>query len=200
MDWDAADLADRVGLRRETILSVENNTATPRPATIEKIVQAFEQEGVEFLEQSGVRKRDDMLRIIEGDDRYLRLLDDIFYTLKSGEEALFAYVSNRLSTKAVIESQLRLRRSGIKFRSLIAAADDYCLYPLQEYRQIPNRFFENSTQVIYGDKVGSTIDGNKKTLIIRNASFAETQRRAFNLIWSLHQAPQKTSVPEAPYE
>ncbi len=196
LNWDAADLAAKIGLRRETVLSVENDLATPRPATIEKIVGAFEKEGIEFLELSGVRRKDDTLRVIEGDDPYLQLLDDVYYTLKDGGEVLFAYISNRFSSKAVIQSQIRLRRNGVKFRALINHDDEFCFYPLNEYRQIPARFFENNTQIIYGNKVGSMIDGNKKALIIHNASFAETQRRAFNLIWTLHKAPKKTVAPE----
>jgi transcriptional regulator with XRE-family HTH domain len=200
--WRVEDLAVHTGLTREALTRIEGEFVKhPHKGSLEKIRQAFAKENIEFLGQDGVRKHDGTLRVIEGENPYLQLLDDVFYTLKDGGEALFAHVSNRLSSKLVIESQLRMRRSGIKFRALICEGDNFCVFPLSEYRQIPSDFFENNTQIIYGEKVGSMINCNKNTLIdkkaliINNASFAQTQRCAFNLIWTLHHAPSTTIAP-----
>jgi hypothetical protein len=39
-------------------------------------------------------------------------------------------------------------------------------------------------------------DSEKKAIIIHNASFAETQRLAFELIWSNAKKPTMTSAPK----
>src|SRR5262249_19146405 len=87
----------------------------------------------------GVCHRDNSLRIITESEPYLKVLEDVFTTLKdTGGEVFFAFVRNELSSPAVIESDLRLRRLGIRFRSLIEEGDTYCLYPLKEYRCVPH--------------------------------------------------------------
>lgn len=195
LNWSSKDLAERVGMSVNAINMIETGKTRPLSSNIAAIIEAFTAAGIEFLPNSGVAKRDDTLRIIRTGDPYLQMLDDVFHTLKHGDEVLFSFVRNRLSSEAVIASDLRLRHAGLTFRTLIEEGDDFCLYPVREYRCIPSIHFQNNTQLIYGDKVGSMIDGNRMALIINNADFAQTQRKVFNLIWATHKAPTASSAP-----
>jgi transcriptional regulator with XRE-family HTH domain len=198
-EWDATDLARKTGLTSETIFKIERGTTNPRPATVAKIIQAFEKERIEFLDNSGVRLKDDTLRVIDEGDPYLQVLDDVYYTLQKGDEVLFAFVRNQLSPPSVIESDLRLRRSGILFRSLIEEGDTYCLYPTKEYRWLAHQYFQNNTQVIYGNKVATMIEGNRKAVIIHNKDYMTTQKNIFNALWANSSTPPK-STAERIYE
>lgn len=55
LQWSNADVAESSGLHRNTINRAENGDA--RPATLALLQQTFENAGVEFLPDGGVRLR-----------------------------------------------------------------------------------------------------------------------------------------------
>jgi transcriptional regulator with XRE-family HTH domain len=182
--WTAAQLAERAGLARLQITRIENGDAQPREGTLSDIVKAFEDIGVEFTER-GVRWADDAIKILEGEDAYLRTLDDVYYaTHKTGGEVLFLYSSDVFTAKGEHEAEIRIRQSGVRFRSIIAKGKTDTAWPRSEYRQIPKKYFHHNLQVIYADKVAQVIDEGKRITVIRNASVAQTARNTFDLIWS----------------
>ncbi len=196
---DRQAIADRSGISVGTLKNIETGRTQPHASNITILENLFRDEGIEFLPNGGLCPRDNTLRIIDEGDPYLQLLDDVFATLKDTArgEVLFCFVRNDLSSPDVIASDLRLRQVGIRFRSLIEEGDTYCLYPLREYRWVPRRYFQNNTQVIYGDKVGSMIGGNQKAVIINNPDYAETQRGIFNALWESSKGrPTKSIAPE----
>ena len=197
LDWDAKDLAAKAGVNRETVFNIERGTVQARTGTIEKIIKTFSNAGVEFNGNRGVELRDDTLRKIDSNTSYLDVLEDVYLTMRASKgEVLFSFIRNKISSPEVIEIDLRLRRLGIKFRSLIEEGDTYCLYPLNEYRVVPKQFFHHSVQIIYGDKVASLLNKEKHAIIIRDIEFAETQRKIFEIIWNSYVAPTKTTAPK----
>lgn len=195
LSMSVIDLAQACGVHRDTIDAFEHNLRQPRKSSMDAIYSTLNGLGVDFIGHDGVTLRDNTLRVINSGDPYMQLLDDVLLTLQAGDEVLFAFVRNALSPPEVIAKDMLMRQQGIKFRSLIEEGDNYCLYPLKEYRCVPKEYFQNNTQVIYGDKVGSMIGGNKIALIINNKNFAETQRKIFDLIWSTHKMPPPGAAP-----
>lgn len=127
-----------------------------------------------------------MVRTLEGEDAYLRTLDDVYHaTRKSGGEVLFFCSDDRATKPGEEEAEERIRKAGGRFRSLIEAGNNYTRWPRSEYRQIPKTYFNHNLQIIYADKVAQMINGGKHVLIIRNAPLATTARNIFNLVWSL---------------
>ncbi len=192
LDWTRSELAKASGLSPETIKNIEHGIYTPQEATIKAILDTFAQNDVEFTENEGVRKRDDIISIIEGQDCYLRLLHHIENAAKnpitgvenSTKEILFMYVKNELSPPEVVAADLRLRKLGCKFRSIIEKGDTYALYPLDEYRCIPSEYFSNEVHVIYGDRVATLINKREKVVILRNRNIADVMSKAFNFMWN----------------
>jgi transcriptional regulator with XRE-family HTH domain len=207
VDWSIEDLAANAGISREALSKIERGHSRPQRGTIDLLASAFIQRGVVFTEDDGVRLRNDMFRVIEGDDAYLRLLDDVFVTLRgTGSEILFFYIDNAKSPQAVIDSDLRLRHDGIRFRSLIDEDKPYCLYPLKEYRCVPHMHFHNNPIVVYGDKVGVFIDASSAVgparvacHLTHHASYANAMRRIFEALWSVYKMPRK-NLAEVTYE
>src|SRR5205823_11701715 len=182
--WTAAKLAEQAGLSRDAIMKIEGGAVQPREGTVADITHAFAGVGVEFTEY-GVRWASDVIRVLEGDDAYLRMLDDVYYaTKKHGGEVLFFCADDRATRPGEQEAEERIRANGVTFRCLIEAGNTVMRWPRKEYRQIPSEYFNHDLQVIYGDKVAQMIGGGKKMLIIHNASFATTARNTFNLLWS----------------
>ena len=185
LDWSQDSLAHSSGVARASIKNIENGLTTPRPETMSIIRETLEKAGVEFTLDSGVRMKNDVLTVIEGKDVYLRLLDNIYHTLKgTKEEALFYCVDDRLSSQEVVEAVIRMRKDGIGTRFLNEDGNDFIHFPLKDYRGIPKEFFNNNVQIIYSDRVATLINGGQKIFTIKNESFADTQRNIFNFLWN----------------
>ncbi len=191
LDWSREKLAEESGLSPLTISKVESNPEVrPLNKTVDSLKRTFGKYGIEFIE-NGVRFRDDALRVLEGENVHLQMLDDIFYTLKGQGEALFFYSSDTFDVQGEYEAEVRLRESGIKFRSIIKEGKSKTLWPRHEYRQIPSKYFHHNLLVIYGNKVAQVLDSGRRILIIHNDSFAATARNTFDLIWTQSPMPPK---------
>ena len=206
LGWDAADLAEKTGLTRATLSNIENSLVQARAGTIEKIMRVFSENGVEFLGDHGVELKNDQIVNLKGENIFFRVLDDVVATLRGAKnaEALFACVEDKLSPPVVVENYRRLRKMGIAMRSLVREGDAYLMGEVDEYRYLPEKYFHNSTTVIYGDKFATMIldpetNIDVGAIIIRNPHVAAAQRNLFNLIWSGAEKPSKTKA-EARYD
>lgn len=187
LDWTRPQMAKATGLHPRTIKQIEDGEVRPHEATEKAIVALLSSHKIELTER-GVRWRDDTVRVIEGEDAYSRLLDDIHATLIAGGESLFMCADDRNQRQGEVAAEERLRASGVRFRSLIEEGNDVVRWSPNEYRQIPSTYFNYDLQVIYGDKVAQLINGGQKILIVHDASFATTARNLFNMVW-LHSKP-----------
>jgi transcriptional regulator with XRE-family HTH domain len=187
------DLAKRSGVSRSTIVKIEAGNVEPRGGTLADLVKAFADadKGVEFTE-GGVRWRSDIVRQLEGADAYLEMLDDVYKTLhKSGGEVLWLCSNDQVPRTGEYEAEVRIRDSGIRFRSLIEEGKTETVWPRNEYRQIPSRYFHHNLQVIYANKVAQVLEGGKRILIVDNRELAAATRNLFDLIWSFMKMPPK---------
>ena len=183
--FTVAELAKRAGLSRDAIQKMEADTVQPREGSIADITRALAAAGVEFTDK-GVRWIDDMIRQLDGEDAYLRALDDVYHaTRKSGGEVLFFCSDDRATRPGEEAAEERIRANGVRFRSLIEAGNDFTRWPRKEYRQIPKNYFNHNLQIIYADKVAQMINGGENIIIIHNAPLATTARNVFDLVWSL---------------
>ena len=148
---------------------------------------------MKFLPDCGVQLDDGLVRVLQGEDSYLRLLDEIYHTMRGrGGDVLFFFVDDRVSSPEVVAANKRLREAGIKCRYLCEEGAPSLDYPARDYRAVPSRFFHNALQIVYGDCVAQLFGGeSSKTLILRNEAHAESQRRLFELIWTTHRMPKQ---------
>jgi transcriptional regulator with XRE-family HTH domain len=194
--WSRDDLADASGIHAQTIKKIETgDTDNPRSNTLNPIIEAFNRNGIEFID-GGVREQRNRVRVLEGKDCYLKFLDEIYHTLKNthkSKEVLFGYADQRVSSQATIESQLRMRNAGITMKFTVKEGDEYLLYPLNEYRYVPENDFLNSLTVIYDDYVSILHRlQTPKITIINDAEAAEVYRRQFYSLWNIWNQPTNT--------
>lgn len=194
LGWSQQDLAQRTGISATSIGAIENNQTTPRENTLTTIRKAFESGGIEFRGYDGLRKRDNTLTTIEkiskDDYVYLRLMDDIYYTIKeTGGEVLFSYVSQELSPPEVIKRQKDIREICNGMRFLVKYGDKNLRYEKKEYRYLPEGRFITNPCVIYGNKCAMMINQWERVLIINDENFAAIKRNEFDIIWNYGDAP-----------
>lgn len=202
LGWSREDLAAKTGLQSRTITNIEDSSTQARSGNLAKIEAALTDGGVDFLPDQGVRPRNDILTVISGTDAWLRLLDDIYYTLTqptASKEVLFHCGDDRLSSEAAIESERRLRGAGIRVRSTVSADNDYLLFPLGEYRGIDAADFQSSAMAIYADRVATLLHTENRVIIIKNTTFADNQRKLFNMVWR-NGSPFTTTTAKVTYE
>jgi transcriptional regulator with XRE-family HTH domain len=190
-NWTAAELANRAGLSRDGVMKIEADAVQPREGTLADIRAAFGDVGIEFIDR-GVRWKDDAVKVLEGEDAYLDMLEDIYKTLqKSGGEVLWLCSNDQVPIKGEYEAEIRLREAGLRFRSLIEEGKTETVWPRSEYRQIPSRYFHHNLQVIYANKLAQVLEGGKRILIVDNRELTAAARNLFDLIWSLMKMPPK---------
>lgn len=205
LEWSQKDLAAHCGeVSEPTIKLIESGKVRSTEGTLEALRLTLEDAGLEFLPQSGVRFRSDLLTVIEkrnnADNAYALLMEDVYQTVKNAhDEVLISFANQALTTPEVLDRQMILRRNGNAMRFLIRYGDTHLLYPLEEYRCLPKGFFINNPTVVYRDKMAIIINdplegGIGKVIIIHDRNVAETKRMEFNIIWSYGEKPEKTSM------
>lgn len=190
--WTAGDLADATGLAADTVRKICRGSHSPQKETAQRIVSALERKGLKLMPDGGVEPRNDFVTIMEGEDSYLRLLDEVYHTMRGKEgDVLFFFVDNSVSPPEVVAAHKRLREAGIKCRYLCEEDPERLDFPARDYRAVPARFFHNAVQVVYGEYVAQYFGGgSRKVLILRNAAHAEAQRLIFEMIWTTHKMPR----------
>src|SRR5690606_10330571 len=101
LGWSQQDLAQRTGISATSIGAIENNQTTPRESTIATIRKAFESGGIEFIGLDGVRIKNEIINVLEGNDALDSLLDDIYASLMNvGGEVLIFGLEERIDPKS----------------------------------------------------------------------------------------------------
>lgn len=173
LNWSQSELSERTGISGTSIGALENGQTTPRKTTLEVIQTSFGNAGIEFIE-NGVRYRNDIVTILEGENCYLKLLDDVFLTLRNSKnkELLISFADDKVSPPEVNDSYRHIRKAGIKMRQLVENGNTYLMGELDEYRHVPSDFFVNRVTLIYDTKFAIVLADAKKISII-NASRAQ---------------------------
>ena len=66
LKWSAISLAEKAGLTRETINKIEDEIVQPREGTVTDIIRVFDESGVEFTDNSGVRLKPQGVEVLIG--------------------------------------------------------------------------------------------------------------------------------------
>lgn len=201
LNWSQKTLAEKCEqVSAPTIKLIETGKINSKPDTLGIIQQTFENDGIEFLPQSGVRFRDDLLTIIDGRSDiniFLRLLDDIYYTMKKAKgEVLWSFIDENISPPEVIAREKMIRDAGIAYRNLIRYGDTNIVNgPVEEYRWLPEGYFLHNLTAVYGDKFATVVQKPQdktidKIILINDPSIAEMKRKEFEIIWNYGAIPQ----------
>jgi len=190
LDWKTSDLAEKTGLTVNAINKIERGTVHGRRDTMENIQKVFEDAGLEFLPDSGLRKKNRVVLTYEGDAAQQQLLDDVYQTLAStGGEVLIAHVDEDLAIKNLSQDFLtkhieRLNAAKITERMIVRAGDKTFVTETESYRMVPDKFFIPTPMFIYGSKLALlSWKPTPRVVIIDDERFAESARRLFNFAW-----------------
>ncbi len=184
-------LANEAGVGRNTIDRIINETAACREDTIRKITDILEVRGIEFLPGEGVRKKEQTVTTLTGDDCLQELLLDVYRTLQDrGGEMLIAHLDEgsaaRSLKKEFLDEQIRKRKvANITCRLLVRADDPNLIPPYDTYRAIPDESFSPYPFYIYGSKLALlSWKPEPRVIIIDDQRFAHSAAKLFDIAWN----------------
>lgn len=208
LDWDAQDLANKTGLARETIFKMERGTANPKPETVARIVHAFMDEGIEFIDNEGVRRRPQGIEVFEGPERFNEFYDFLYEHLRvKGGDVCLSITDERLLSKyrknpvAHYERMQELSdRDVIKSFRILAGESNFASdHPYNLYKWQPSLSLSPTAFYTFGDclaLISFVHSPAPYVVVLHSAPLAEAYRQAFDVAWDAAEAPPSKSTSE----
>ena len=195
--WSQGKLANQSGLSQTGIARIENGTNHPNSSTIDKIVNAFNSHDIEFLGETGVKKRTHEVRILQDSNGFREFMNDVYMVIKSTGKDKFneICVSNvdernwiKWMGEEVYEEHAKKMSAlpkNYSFKIFIQEKDDFFIAnKFAEYKYVPKNYFTDHSFYVYGDKLALIDFSNEVVInIINNPRWAESFRRLFNYAW-----------------
>ncbi len=192
--WSQGELAEHADLSQTGIARIENGTNQPNSTTLEKITAAFDKVDVEFIDDSGVRKRTREIKVLRGTQGFRYFMDDVYATAQKGRgefcifngrpEAFYKWLGK--DWYEFHAKRMRTIDKTLDFRIIIKEGDElFIAGSFAEYRWFPENMFNEQTIYVYGDKL-AFLTFHKDDVNIRvmdQSEFADSFRVLFNIAW-----------------
>jgi DNA-binding XRE family transcriptional regulator len=94
LDWSQDDLAEAANVSRTTIRSVEMGYAV-RANNIAEIYKALEKNGVEFLDDEGVKRQSEEMKTYRGSNGCDKFFDEILKVAHANDSDIICYIQSQ---------------------------------------------------------------------------------------------------------
>ncbi|MGE0108636.1 MAG: multiprotein-bridging factor 1 family protein [Bdellovibrionales bacterium] len=195
LGWSQEDLACRSGVGITTIRQFENGYE-PRRNTAMSLQDTLEQAGLEFMENEGVRRRADLVRILEGADSCQKLYNDFLQSVHSGVDEIVACIFSYpilSETLGLSDKDGRNRIESLRNYARIKSIVPDDVLPagrgetLVEVKYSYNELMGNAQYYVYGGKTALVFpQGGRdyRFVIFDIPSGAQQFREHFQDLWS----------------
>lgn len=194
LDWSQSDLADHAGLSQTGIARIENGTNQPNSRTLEKILGAFENADIEFIDDTGVRKKSGEVKTLRGVEGLKTFMNEIYhYACNTGGEFCLHNADPDNWHKWLGQDWFnmhaeRMADIGDKISFKITCGEGMTTLissSFAEYRWFPKDKFSDQSIYAFGDVLAFVTFGNDQVLvnILRNKDFADGFKVLFNVAW-----------------
>ena len=206
LDWSQSDLADHAGLSQTGIARIENGTNKPNSSTIEKIELAFDKAGIEFLQDSGVKKRSNNLLSFEGREGFKLFREEVLREAETSENAdiCIANLDEREFDKwgegdvnswyRNAMASIRDKNKDLRFRSLVKEGDThFSAARHSEYKWISEDNFGPFPYYIFGNRTAMIMfeEENIPIFILDHPLITKFYREQFEKLWESAKAPSQ---------
>ncbi len=208
LKWSAAVLAEKAGLTRDTINKIEDEAVQPRDGTLKDIIRVFDENGVEFTDNFGVRLKPQGVEVLVGPEGLRRFFDGVYeYARKHGgtivqlgiDENLFWAMGKDFSiSHRKRMTDLVVERKDIKVLAILCEGDtNFIASDYNEYRWISKELFSPVPFYIYGECLAimdfQTIPA--PTIVLHKfPAITNAYRKQFDAFWNMSKEPQATEA------
>ncbi len=194
-NWSQTDLAERTGLAVPTIANIEAGKQSPGKNTIEKIRDAFDRDGIEFIGERGVQKKMQEILTYSGTEGFKAFLDDLYNTVLIDQREVCLFNARPENWKKwldaywddVHEPRMADIKPSLSYRITSKEGDtNFISSKFAEYKWVPAAFFnEQAAFYVYADKVAvlDFQDQSVSITTIKQEQFAKVMRILFNSAW-----------------
>lgn len=200
LNWSQADLSERTDISATSIGSIENGLTQPRESTLTVIQKAFEDAGVEFLPNDGLRKKSGLINFFRGKKGFAEFYDDIYRTALSlpGEKT---FLVNNVDETVFLKwgedifephSERMRKLDSVRYQILVQDGDtNFVASDYAEYRWLPKEFFSSVPFYVYGNKLAIILFEVEPTvLVFEYPLVSEAYRKQFEAIWEISRVPK----------
>ena len=197
-DWGAEDLAKKVGLSRVTIQNIEHGVnKRPKLETMEKIVAAFHEIGVEFTDGDGVRRHVTDVRVFEGIDGFSRFYELVYSHLSEhggqacvcgSSSSQFSKYRSNADTHRARMAELAKQRPDFSMRFLAEEGDtNMPNTSYASYRWMPRENFPPVAFYSFGEykaEITFSVENPPLIILVKSASISASYRKFFDFMWN----------------
>ncbi len=193
LDMSQDELAEAAGLTPQAIRKIESGDVQPREGTIADITRVFDERGLEFTENTGVRLKPTGIEIFEGPDRFEDFMHTMYDYLErfGGDVCIYIQDESLLqrTRKNIDEHRARMKalvQSG-RVSGRILAAKGVEKSSWAEIRRMP--FIPDMPHVsflTFGDNLALiSFDHNDPPYVVLHKSgpFAAVYKSTFDTSW-----------------
>ncbi|MGE0108983.1 MAG: helix-turn-helix domain-containing protein [Bdellovibrionales bacterium] len=197
--WDIKDLAPRAGLSVTAVQNIETG-AIPKSATNDRIIKAFSDVGIEFLDHQGVRFKPQGVDMLIGSKGLQQFFDGVCeHARKHGgeivqfgvdEEQFLEHLGKEFSASYVKRMQeIAEKRQDLKVKAIICEGATEALAPdYNEYRWISRDIFQAVPFYIYGKTLAVMdfqTDPSPTIVLLKFDAITNAYRKQFNAFWKI---------------
>ncbi len=193
--WSQTDLADRTSLAVPTIANIEIGKQDPSSKTMDKIIQAFEANGIEFIGDRGVQKRQQEALTYRGTEGFISFLNDLYDVADKDGGDIYLFNARPQNWDKwlgdwwydVHAVRMAKIKNKLTYKIISEEGDtNFISKDFATYKWMPKKLFnEKSAFYVYGEKVG-VIDFQENSVSITAISqpqFTKTMRILFDTAW-----------------
>ena len=204
LDISQDDLARAAGLTKQGISKIEDGSVQPREGTIADIAKVFDERGIEFTDNSGVRLKPQGVEVLVGQEGLQKFFDGVYdYTRRYGgpivqfgveEQKFLTHLGAEFSqTYMKRMAEIAREKNDLIVRAIICEGDtNFLASDYNEYRWISKDIFQAVPFYIYGDFLAimdfETIP-TPTIVILKFPAITEAYRAQFEAFWKIAQKP-----------
>lgn len=194
LDLEQQDVEQATGIHRQRISTFERGNAVLGKKSHDKLQAFFESRGVEFLENDGVRRKNNYFLNLEGTDGFRLFMDNVYHFAKTeGGNISIINGSTEVFTKwlgeewyAAHAARMETVKDNINFRIITAPQTRKIANSFATYKTLIGKEFSLQTIYLFGKEFGLFYfsDEALKILVINQPEISETLHYMFDLAWS----------------
>ena len=201
LGWEATELGKRTNLSRETIANIESERTQPREGSLERIAKAFDDAGVDFTDNEGVRLKSTGVDVYEGPETFDKFYQFLYEHLRdhSGEVCLYTY-DETLPAKFRKNPEIHRKRmkelidrGDVTFR-VLATISDFITHGYVQFKWLPQQQPTPTGFYAFGECLALLSFVNPKSpyiVVIKSAPLAEAYRQSFEVAWQNADEPPR---------